>query len=388
VNPHSSVFYCTPGDPDAGAPHPFMAAYWLASKGFSVSVVCMGRPQFRIAQSPLATVSTIRIGQGTARFEVGLFRRLLGFRMQSRGKGVFYVHGHCCAIAAGLALAGVPRRRIIYHTQDFLEPGRHPHWEFFERRFARRAGAVICNEPNRARFMASHYGLKRFPTIVRTALPKAWPRSLPDTALRAQIVRAARGPAPLQDVRLIMHEGSYSPLRCGDTLLHALTRLPETHLLVLTGNEPASSKTQALKMRLSALGLERRVALLPRLPFDDLLRHTACCDAGMLLYINDGIGNFYQAPGRLTHYLGCGLPVVASNHPGLELLILKHQLGATCDPTSPEAVAAAIRGVTAATGGEAAARSLRLRELALGEFAYDTDAWQIEHIVRHALGET
>jgi glycosyltransferase involved in cell wall biosynthesis len=66
------------------------------------------------------------------------------------------------------------------------------------------------------------------------------------------------------------------------------------------------------------------------LSFDDLLAYTVNADAGLLLY-EGTLGNFFTAPGRLTEYLTCGLPVLASAYTGIENVVRGFDVGVTAN---------------------------------------------------------
>lgn len=285
-------------------------------------------------------------------------------------------------------MLGVPSRRIVYHSQDFLEPGRYRFWEFFERRFARRAGHVILNEENRARFMASHYRLGQVPTVVRTALPAVWPQPETRTAERDEILKRA-GRFGESGIRIIVTLGPVNSRRGGRPLLEAFADLPSNYLLVSSRhdpNDPAGKEVQEGIDFLKSRGVENRAVFLDEMPYGELLQLASACDIGILLYPADCINNYYQAPGRLTEYLSCGLPMVTSAFPGLELLFLKTGIGTACDPTSSSEIAAAIRRLGERGDDEIASERKRLRLLARTDLAYDAQAGRIEAIVREALG--
>jgi glycosyltransferase involved in cell wall biosynthesis len=181
-----------------------------------------------------------------------------------------------------------------------------------------------------------------------------------------------------------MHQGGFAGVRCGEALVRALGALPQHFLLVFTGMAEGSPAVRDLRTVAMDAGVNKRIIALDRLSFDEIQRYTAACDVGILLYPNDGVGNFYQAPGRLTQYLACGLPVLASDFPALELLVLKHELGAVCDPTCPDAIARGLSALLEIPPEQRHNRAARLRTLAANDLCYDLFAGRLEHAVENA----
>jgi glycosyltransferase involved in cell wall biosynthesis len=374
----ASLTYLGIGRPLEGAPHQYMAAIWLSATGFALRVVAAESGEARAWPTPLGSLPLQPRGKDLLPPRLTTLCQLLKIRFSGRGPRVFYIQGASNTAAALIALLLVPRRRILYHSQDFLEPGRHRFWEFFERRFARRAGAVILNEENRARFMQSHYRLRSPVVVLPTLLPKAWSVPPYDPAVRARLTSRLRQRD--RPVRLIFAGGPFSDKRCGSYLLSALKRLEPNYNVVFT-NDAGGRSAAAV----ADAGLADRAVVMGVLPYQEMLRHMAACDAGLLLYPNDGIGNFYQCPGRFSEYLRCGLAVVASNFPSLELPITKYDLGRTCDPSSPAAISQALREVCEVRDAERAARRRRLRTIAEQNFVYDLHAPKLEAAVRAAM---
>jgi glycosyltransferase involved in cell wall biosynthesis len=374
----ASLTYLGVGRPFEGSPHQFMAAIWLSARGLALTVVAAAEAETRNWETPLASLPLQPLPSGGLPPPIAAFLQLIKIRFSRRGPQTFYIQGSPNTLAALIALVFMPRRRILYHSQDFLEPGRHRFWEFFERRFARRAGAVILNEENRARFMQSYYRLRSPVVVLPTLLPKAWPVSAHDPELRGRLTAELRHHD--RPLRLIFAGGPFSEERCGGHFLMALKRLASNYAVVFTND--SRGRTAAA---VAAAGLADRAIVMGALPYQEMLRHMSACDVGLLLYPNDGIGNFYQCPGRFSEYLRCGLPVVASNFPSFELPIIKYDLGRTCDPTSPSAIVQALREVCEVSDGEQIARRQRLRLTAEQNLVYDLHAPKLEAAVRAAM---
>ena len=357
---------------ETGAPHQAMAILHLTRQGVQTRFVAWGNstpPSWLVSYTSLKYELFLKHGLLSGlRLLLGIFRIF----KQNRPDCVYVQGAQQTPFLLWLPfLKG--KTSLLYHTQDYLEPGKHKFYKCCERFFAQRADWVISNEVNRARFMASSYRLKQMPKVIRTALPSWWKVPERDETYRQQLLAEA-GLASVEQPRLIVAGEAYRQDRMGSELLQAFARLPSNYALVFSWMAPGIPSRLACETQMRETGIEEKVIFLDALDFPSLLRIYACCDIGMLLYPNSSIGHFYQAPGRLTEYLRCGLPIVASNFPGLELLILKHSLGAVANPYEPTAIANAIDETGRMSDTELAATRSHLITLAETKLAYEKDA--------------
>ncbi len=269
---------------------------------------------------------------GSVSAELTLLKQLLLARFGTYD--VLYLQGHALAPRAAIAMLG-PKlgKKLLYHTSDYFSPIDHPFRFALERRLCQMADMYANAEFHRAYITSEMYGC-RCPVITLPAnLPRQWPIAAPSKEKRQQMLGGDR------DAFVLMVHGGYSPLRMTPELVQALATLPSRFRLVMTGGSPTRDKVDEA---LEEAGVADRVVRLPRLSFHEMLSYSVNADAGVLFYKNNDLGNFFQAPGRLTEYLACGLPVLASDHTGLENLVRKFNLGESADATKPQSIAKAI----------------------------------------------
>jgi glycosyltransferase involved in cell wall biosynthesis len=242
-----------------------------------------------------------------------------------------------------------------------------------EGRTLRKSDLYINNEFHRG-YITQVMHRVRCPVITAPPnLPLAWPRPQ-KSAEKREMMAGGRG-----DAFVLMLHGGWSPLRMVTELWQGLAQLPDRFRLVMTGGYVKGDESDVL---LAQLGIADRVLRLPRLAFNDMLAYTVNADAGVLIYRNNDLGNFFTAPGRMTEYLTCGIPLLGSNHTGIENLILRHDLGETTDATNPYDIAKSIRKLAAAVD-EGSYSSWRMRKVFEDHFAFDH--W--EPLVKKAMND-
>lgn len=345
-------------------PYPEIALPALARDGWNISIFAPDADQsvlrqvlpFPCHQSPLSSDGA------TAgwRAELALFRKLLAARLGAAD--ILYINSQSLSARAAVALAG-PKfgKRIVYHNPDYYDPIAHP-WHFrLERRLCRKADLYMNNEFHRGYITQTMYGLRCQVITTPPNLPAAWPVPARSESRRAEIA----GGQP--DAFVLMLHGSYAESRMVPQLFEALALLPPRFRLVMTG---ANHRKNEVDAALQKLGLANRVIRLPRVGFLELFEYTVNADAGVLLYQNNDLGNFFTAPGRITEYMACGLPVLGTNHTGLENLILRYDLGETVDSTTPASIADGIRRLEQRINRGMLTRT-RMREQFLRHFAFD-----------------
>ncbi|MEM7682696.1 MAG: glycosyltransferase family 4 protein [Planctomycetota bacterium] len=304
----------------------------LAEAGWDLTVYAPHATQGLLRQHRPYQARFIDLDESWPRLKQEKFLLRALWHGRTGGYDVLYLQSQALAARAALALTGAGRKtKVVYHTMDYFDPNDYPKHYRLEKKLCRRSDLYINNEFHRGYLTHVHYGIKgktitappNLPTHLK--LPEPSGNTLEKSGL-------SRGP---DDFVLMLH-GGYSNMRAGDEMLEALTLLPPRFKAVMTGKIGPGDD---LAQRLDKLGLTDRVARIGRLDYLDMLAHTVECDAGLLLYGNTDLGAMFTAPGRMTEYLACGLPVVATNHTGLENLVHRYRLGVTVDSTQPRRIA-------------------------------------------------
>ncbi len=268
--------------------------------------------------------------------EAALAKLMLSARF--RDMDVLYIHGPSICWRAGIALAGpLGRFRLVYHNPDFYDPLQHPLYAYLEGRICRKSHLHINNEYHRGYITATFYQSRSIGVVSPPNLSKAWPIPARDPALRDRLTGGQ------QDAFVLIVHGGYSPLRMTQQLFEAIALLDKRYRLVMTGG---GGRPDAVDQKLIDLGIQDRVVRIGKPDFQDLLAHTVNCDAGILLY-ESSLGNFFTAPGRLTEYLSCGLPVLGSAYTGLERVVYGFKIGTCADGYDPKDLAEAIKRLRA-----------------------------------------
>jgi glycosyltransferase involved in cell wall biosynthesis len=244
------------------------------------------------------------------------------------------VHAHDAAmLAPGLLGARLTGARLVYDSHELATsvPYRERAWAWFvagiERLVVPRCAAVITVSDGIAARLRHRYRLQHTPTVVRnvTALRVGGPGGL---RMRLGIDAAAP---------LVLHQGAPAPARGCEVLLDALQRLPGVHLAFLGDPEPGYAAV--LRRAVRERRLHDRVTLLPSVPLEQLLAHTAEADVGVTLLQDTCENHRLALPNKLFEYIAARVPVVASALPETLALIERHGVGWCAPPGDPAALA-------------------------------------------------
>jgi glycosyltransferase involved in cell wall biosynthesis len=355
------LFYLTLNDLSA-APYPEVTLPALIRDGWAVTLAGPGASNSAYRASlPYPVEKVIDLPRaGKMRAEGSFLREILQARFGSFD--VLYLNSIYSAVRGGIYLSG-PKfgKRIIYHSPDYYCPMTYP-WRFrMEGRTARKSDLYINNEFHRGYITQVMHHVQCPVIIAPPNLPLAWPRPKKSAETR-NVMAGGR-----DDAFVLMLHGGWSPLRMVTQLWQGLAQLPDRFRLVMTGGHTKGEDSDRL---LAELGISDRVLRLPKLPFNEMLGYTVNADAGVLIYSNNDLGNFFTAPGRMTEYLICGIPVLGSNHTGIENLVMRYDLGKTTDATNPAAIAKSIEKLAAAID-EGSYSSVRMQQAFEERFAFD-----------------
>jgi glycosyltransferase involved in cell wall biosynthesis len=273
--------------------------------------------------------------------------------------------------------------RVVYDARDLhVESARFARlpgpWRRLltcrERSWARSADAVItANEPY-AEVLERTLGVRATVVFNGPLAPGPGDGTPSGSPI---LIRDRLGLGP--STRIVLCLGNVAPGRGVEQLCRAIAGVAEAALVVVG---PGGQFRDRLAAEAASLPAADRIHFLPEVPPSDIPRWTAAADVAAMPIQPTTLNHRLTTPTRLFDALGAGIPVVASDLPGMAAIVRETDCGVLCDPTDPGSIAAALRAVLDAP----AERRLAFRAAALaaarGPYAWDRQVEKVTEVYR------
>lgn len=266
-------------------------------------------------------------------------------------------------------------RDIYLHSREFdkMDRVRRTLLQRIERRWARAADAVITVNDAYADILART--LRVAPPAVVMNCPARWTRPDPPP----DRIRSALGLEATTAIAL--YQGNLITERGIEQAMDAILEVPGAALVLLG----YGSLRETLTSRAGRPPYAGRVFVLPPVPPSELLDWTASSDVMVMAIQPTTLNHRFTTPQKLFEALAAGVPVVASDLPGMADIVEATQAGVVCDPTSPASIAAAIRAVLQQPAADLAAMRERARRAADETYNWDRQATVLFEVYARVL---
>ena len=280
----------------------------------------------------------------------------------------------------GMAYMGIPvalalgRRRqapVVYDARDIYLEARNlarmrgpARWLLAsaERRWAHAAARVVTVNQAYADVLEKRLRVP-LPLIVMNCSYRYTPPEPRERRFHERL-----GLAP--DRPVVLYHGGLFPHRGIEELIEAMGSVPDAEL-VLMGYGALEAE---LPERIAASAAAGRVHVLRAVPPAELHDWVAAADLAAMPIQPSTLNHRLTTPNKLFEAMAAGVPVVASDLPGMATIVAETGCGVVCDPTDPAAIAAAIRQILDAPAAARAAYGDRGRAAAHDRYNWEAQA--------------
>lgn len=211
----------------------------------------------------------------------------------------------------------------LYSEQEFSTREKRL-WKVIEEKFIHQCDAVITVNQSIASELQSRYGMNLVYVIYNAINSTA-------RAQKNKLFHQAFG-LPLER-KILLFQGGLTKGRHLEALVHAMKYIDNQCIdLVILGDGQVRKALERLAL---SLGVKHRVYFHPAVPQHQLLEYTQSADVGVIPYQATCLNNLYCTPNKLFEFIAAGIPILGSNLPEIDHIVLKYQLGLTGKMSGP-----------------------------------------------------
>jgi glycosyltransferase involved in cell wall biosynthesis len=278
---------------------------------------------------------------------------------------------HYLGIGTGLALGRRDRVPVIYDAGDIFLASTALMglaWPVravirrYERSAAQAADGVVTANDAYARELARRLDVA-MPVVVMNCPPRTIPPAVPPRRFHE-----ALGLVP--DTRIVLYHGGFTAERGIEELIAAIP-LVERAVLVLLGFGPLAGRYEAIAAD-PANG--SRIRVLPAVAPAELLDWVASADVVAMPILPTTLNHRLTTPNKLFEAMAVGVPVVASDLPGMAAIVRSIDAGRLVDPNDPVSIAAGLSEILDAPQAERLARRTRTLAAASDVYNWETQS--------------
>jgi len=276
----------------------------------------------------------------------------------------------------GRAKALYDSRDVYMHARELARVGGARRWLFetAERRWAHGCDAVLTVNDEYARILEGQLRVPRPPVVMNC--PPRWTPPEP----RPNLIRSAL--ALPQETSIALYQGGLFSERGIEEAMDAILAVPEAALVLLGYGRLRDSLAAAVERE----PYRGRVFLLPAVPPSELLLWTASADIMVMAIQPTSLNHRHTTPNKLFEAMTAGVPVVASDLPGMATIVRETGCGVLVDPTSPAAIAGALRRLLELPAAERAALRDRCLAAARDRFNWESQVGTLLEVYGRLVG--
>ena len=241
-------------------------------------------------------------------------------------------------------------RQLVYDTHEFYtevpelvdRPFVRRIWLWIERRIFPGLRMVITVNQSIASAYEQRYRDSRSPLdcargdnwvhVVRNIPMK---RDLAPAPTRAQL------DLPPDRFILVLQGAGINVQRGGEEAVLAMKDLPGALLLIIGGGDA----WPVLERMVKEQGLEDRVRLLGKMPYERMMDFTRNADLGLTLDKDTNLNYRFSLPNKVFDYLQAGIPVLATDLPEVAAVVRGNDAGAVIPKADPVLIANAVKAL-------------------------------------------
>jgi glycosyltransferase involved in cell wall biosynthesis len=176
------------------------------------------------------------------------------------------------------------------------------------------------------------------------------------------------------ETAIVLYHGYVFPHRGIERLFEAIALVARAHLVVM-GFGP---RFDDYVTRAAALPHADRVHVVPGVPPEDLLGWVASADVAAMPIEGNTLNHRLTTPNKLFEAMSAGVPLVASDLPGMAAIVRETGAGVLCDPDDPADIAGKISSILEAAVVER--QAYRERALAAARSRYNWERQAEEYL--------